>query len=175
MVPAFQDTSEAFIARWEGAGLAGGADREEVGDVGVATSQFQGRVLPSFIEPFSQLEAIPALGYGIGMGSNVGAQRLSGGLSFLIGEGAWENHLGEIGPTLGLAFIFWRVALALLLLRLSLQATVQGNRIPLILTGASLLAVLIGQISQPTGLGFIVLSGGLTFAALNPGTEQPSR
>jgi hypothetical protein len=30
------------------------------------------------------------------------------------------------------------------------------------------LAVLSGQISQPTNLGFIVFSGGLTLAALKP-------
>jgi hypothetical protein len=38
----------------------------------------------------------------------------------------------------------------------------------LILVGACLLIVLNGQISQPTGLGFIVLSAGLALAALNP-------
>lgn len=167
MVPAFQDTSQAFLARWEGAGAAGGADREEVGDWGIATSQIQGRVLPGFTAPFARLDATPLLGYGIGMGTNVGAQRLTGGLTFMIGEGGWENSLGELGTPLGLAFILWRIALSLSMLRLSLNAAVRGNRIPLILVGASLLAVMSGQLSQPTGLGFIVLSGGLTLAALN--------
>jgi hypothetical protein len=169
-VPAFQDTSEAFIARWDGAGKAGegGADREEVGDVGVATSQIRNRVLPGFTTPFSRLDSAPFLGYGIGMGSNVGAQRLTGELRFMLGEGGWDTSLGEMGPLLGLAFILWRVALSLWMLQLSLQAAVRGNRIPLVLAGASLLAVLSGQISQPTNLGFIVFSGGLTLAALKP-------
>jgi hypothetical protein len=170
-LPIFQDTSEAFLARWEGAGAAGGAEREEVGDLGVATSQIQGRVLPGFTAPFSQLDAVPFLGYGIGMGSNVGAQRLSGELNFLIGEGAWENHVGELGPLLGVGIIFWRVVLSIWILRLASRAALRGNRIPLIFAGASLLAVVNGQVSQPTGLGFTVLSAGLTLAALNPGTE----
>jgi hypothetical protein len=39
----------------------------------------------------------------------------------------------------------------------------------LILTGATFLDVLLGQLSQPTGLGFIVLGAGLTLAACNRG------
>jgi hypothetical protein len=179
-VPAFQATSEAFIARWEGAAAAGegGVDREEVGDVGVATSQIQQRVLPGFTTPFSRLDTIPFLGYGIGSGTNVGAQRLTGGLVFLIGEGGWDNHLGELGPPLGLAFILWRMAFAFWMLQLALRAATRGNRIPLILVGACLLPVLSGQISQPTALGFIVFSGGLTLAAMNPasaGSAKPIR
>jgi len=166
-VPAFQNTSEAFIARWDAAGENSGADREEVGDLGVATNQLQSRVLPGFTAPISNLENIPFLGYGIGMGTNVGSQRLTGGRTFLIGEGAWDASLGELGVPLGLAFLLWRVALTLWFLRLALRTAVRGNRIPLILLGAALLAVFNGQISQPTGLGFIVVSAGLTFAAMN--------
>jgi hypothetical protein len=167
-VPAFQDTSEAFIARWDDAGQNSEAYRDDVGDVGVASNQIQTRVLTGFTDPLSRLEEIPFLGYGIGMGTNVGSQRLSGGLTFLVGEGAWDATLGEMGLPLGLAFIIWRVALALWLLRLALRAASRGNRTPLILVGACLLGVLNGQISQPTGLGFIVLSAGLALAALNP-------
>lgn len=174
-VPAFQDTSEAFLSRWEAAGASGGAIREDVGDVGIATSQIQGRVLPGFINPFSSLDSIPLLGYGIGMGTNVGAQRLAGGLTFLLGEGAWENHLGELGPLLGITLIFWRVSLTFWILQLAFRAAVLGNRIPLILAGASLLSVMSGQVSQPTGLGFIVLGAGLTLASLNPSSAQSTR
>jgi len=167
-VPAFQDTSEAFIARWDVAAQQSGTDRDDVGDVGVASNQLQTRVLRGFTDPLSRLEDIPFLGYGIGMGTNVGSQRLSGGLTFLLGEGAWDATLGEMGLPVGLAFIIWRIALALWLLRLAVRAAARGNRSTLILVGACLLIVLNGQISQPTGLGFIVLSAGLALAALNP-------
>lgn len=166
-LPVFKDTSVAFLARWEGAGAASGSDREEVGDVGIATNQLQNRVLPGFTQPFSDLDRIPLLGNGIGMGSNVGAQRLGDGKGFLLGEGGWEVSIGELGPVLGLPFILWRVALAFWILRLALLATSRGNRLPLILVGASFLDVMTSQLSQPTGLGFMVLSGGLTLAACN--------
>jgi len=163
-VPAFQDTSDAFLARWE---AAAGTDRDAVGDVGVVAFQIQNRVLPGFTGPLSNLDAVPLAGYGIGLGTNVGAQRLSGELTFLVGEGAWEANLAELGLPLGLAFLFWRLAFALWLLRLALRQALRGNRLPLILVGAAFLDALGGQVSQPTGLGFLVLSSGLTLAACN--------
>jgi hypothetical protein len=172
-LPAFQDTSAAFLARWEGAAAASGVDRQDVGDVGIATYQLQNRVLPGFTRPFSALERIPILGYGVGMGSNVGAQRLGAGVGFLLGEGGWEVSLGELGPLLGLPFTAWRVALACWLVSQALRAAKRGNRLPLILLGASFLDVMSSQLSQPTGLGFTVLSGGLTLAACNSDTQGP--
>jgi hypothetical protein len=170
-IPAFQDTSAAFVARWEG---AGGVDREEVGDLGIASFQLQNRVLPGFTTPLAGLDRLPFFGYGIGMGTNVGSRRLTGESRFLLGEGGWDTSLGELGLVLGLAFVIWRVALTLWIMRLAFQAAVRGNRLPLILSGSSLLTVMIGQLSQPTGLGFLVLSAGLTLAALNPGSVYRS-
>lgn len=166
-IPAFQDTSTAFLVRWE---LASTLDRQQAGDVGIAIDQIQNRVLPGFTEPLSKLDVVPFTGYGIGIGTNVGAERIVGGRTFLAGEGAWESTLGELGLPLGLAFLVWRAALATWILRMAVRAARQGNRLPLILTGASFLDVLSGQISQPTGLGFIVISAGLTLAACNPGS-----
>jgi hypothetical protein len=170
-VPAFQDTSDAFLARWEAAGKM---DREESGDVAIAIGQFQDRVLPGFTGPLSTLESVPLAGYGIGIGTNVGSQRLRGARSFLVGEGAWESSLGELGLPLGLTFLAWRSALALWILRIALRAALQGNQLPLILAGTSFLEVFGGQTSQPTGLGFIVLSAGLTLAACNVGPATPA-
>lgn len=165
-VPAFQNSTDAFVARWEAASTV---DREQEGDVGVAIDQFQNRILPGFIGPLNRLNTIPITGYGIGIGTNFGAQRLTGGSRFLVGEGAWEVSLAELGVILGLAFLAWRTALAIWILRMALRVARQGNRLPLILAGASCLDVFGGQISQPTGLGFVVLSAGLTLAACNPG------
>jgi len=170
-IPAFQDTSVAFIARWETAGAASGDDRAKVGDSGIAAGQIQGRVLPGFTEPFERLGNLPILGYGIGMGSNVATQRL-GLKSFVLGEGGWDVSFGELGPVLGLVFVFWRIALAIWILRLALQAATRGNQLPLILAGCSFLELIQGQLSQPTGLGFIVFQSGLTLAACNVGTNQ---
>lgn len=173
-IPAFQDTSEAFTARWELAGAASGSVREEVGDVGVASDQITKRVLPGLIGPLSQIDSLPFFGYGTGMGSNVGAQRLSGDRLFVLGEGGWEVSLGELGLPLGVAFLLWRISFGYWLSSLSIKAALRGNLLPLILLGTSLFVVVQGQLSQPTGLGFVVLATGLNLAALNPGyTAKP--
>jgi len=172
-IPAFQDTSAAFLARWENAAAASRSYRDEVGDLGIATVQLQTRVLPSFTRPFGSLESLPFLGHGVGMGSNVGAQRLGASGGFLLGEGGWDVIVGELGPLLGVLFIVWRVALAFWMLRLALRAAGRGNRLPLILIGASFLDVMSSQLSQPTGLGFTVLNAGLTLAACNSEPQAP--
>jgi hypothetical protein len=59
------------------------------------------------------------------------------------------------------------------LLRLAVLAALRGNSLPLILAGSSLLIVISGQLSQPTSLGFIVVSAGLTLAACKRSTPRP--
>ena len=165
MIPAFQDTSVAFIARWEGAGAVAGNDRSTEGDIGIASGQLSGRVLPGYLRPLQALDHVPILGHGLGLGTNVGAQRITG-QGFALGEGAWENTLGELGPFLGLLFIGWRIALAFHLLRLSLDAAKRKNIIPLIILGGCFQPIISEQIGTPTALGFLVLSTGLAFASL---------
>jgi hypothetical protein len=161
-VPAFRDTADAFSARWD---LAAGVDREAVGDLGVAAYQLQNRVLPGFTDPLASLDNVPLAGYGIGIGTNFGSQRLTGERTFLVGEGSWESTLAELGFPLGLCFLIWRVALAFWLLRVSLRSALRGNLLPTIWLGSSFLVVLSGQTGQPTGLGFLVVSAGLTLAS----------
>ena len=173
-IPAFQETSEAFTARWELAGAASGSVREEVGDVGVASDQITKRVLPGLIGPLSHIDTLPFFGYGTGMGSNVGAQRLSGDRFFVLGEGGWEVSLSELGLPLGLAFLIWRIAFGFWLSSLSIKAALRGNILPLIFLGTSLFVVVQGQLSQPTALGFVVLASGLNLASLNPSYSSRS-
>jgi len=173
-LPVFQDSSKAFVSRWSQAGSASGVDREEAGDLGVASNQIQGRFLPGFSTPFSRIDGTPFLGYGIGLGSNFGATRVTGKVGFLMGEGGWDRDIGELG-LLGLILILWKVALTLWMVQISLRAATMGNRVPLVLMGVALLPVLAGQLSQPTALGFTVLSGGLTLASLNLGVCAPVR
>jgi hypothetical protein len=161
-LPIFQATSEAFIARWEGAASAENRGDERLGG---AIGVFQTRVLFGFTTPLNSLDTVPIFGYGIGMGTNVGSQRLTGERIFLIGETGWEASLGELGLPLGLFFLFWRLSLGWWILQLSWRAAARGNLLPLILVGSSFLILVGGQLSQPTNLGFIVLSSGLTLAA----------
>jgi hypothetical protein len=60
------------------------------------------------------------------------------------------------------------------MLRMSLHQASLGNRLPLMLLGSSFVVVINGPLSQPTGLGFIVVSAGLTLAACNGSSFRPS-
>jgi hypothetical protein len=163
-IPAFQDTSDAFISRWEQAAeVEGGDDARLGGGVGV----FEKRVISYLTVPLANLELVPILGFGIGIGTNVGSQRLTGDRLFIVGEAPWQAILAEMGSLFGLLFILWRVCLSLWILFLSLRMSVNGNQIPLILAGSSFLSLATAGLGQPTNLGFVVVSSGLTLAACN--------
>ena len=171
-IPAFQARSEAFVVRWEqAAAIEAGDDAALGGGVGV----FRNRLLGDYTRAFSNLEKKPLTGYGVGLGTQVGSQRLGEDSRWLVGESGWENGMGELGLPLGLAFITWRTLLALWILRLSLRAAAKGSVIPLIMTGSCFLLVLGGQLGQPTGLGLLVFSAGLTLASCNSGVRLPVR
>lgn len=164
-IPAFKETTEAFNQRWQEASLVESADD---GRFGGAIGVFQQRILSGFTLPLQNLGENPFLGHGIGISTNVGVQRLTGSLGFAVGEVPWEASLAEMGLPLGLAFLIWRTALGFWLLSLALRQALRLNRLPLIMLGSSLLLIISGQIAQPTSIGFIVLSAGLTLAACNP-------
>lgn len=157
-VPAFQETSTAFWARWNSATETEGGDQ---GLLGVLDR----RVLGVAKESLRDIEQYPLLGYGIGLGTNLGAQRLTGDLGFALSENPWQALIAELGLPLGLAIVFWRMFLGLSLLRRSVNSAVKRNLLPLIFLGASLPSILIGLISQPTALGFLVISTGLTLSS----------
>jgi hypothetical protein len=83
--------------------------------------------------------------------------------------------VGELGPILGFSLIAWRVALAGSLAFLALRQAALKNTMPLILGGVALQGLVIGQTSQPTALGFVVVCAGLMLAACNrPAPPQPA-
>jgi hypothetical protein len=153
------------MQRWNNA-----AATEAQGDerLGGALGVVENRILPEYSKAFNNLDQIPLLGYGIGMGTQVGSQRLAGGSGFQLGEGSWESSIGELGLVLGIPFLIWRVSFSFYVLRVALRSALQRKLLPLIFAGSSVLPLLSGQLGQPTGLGFIVLSAGLTLASASP-------
>jgi hypothetical protein len=69
---------------------------------------------------------------------------------------------------LGAVVLAFRFLLAFKLGQMSFVQAKRGNTLPMLLSGAGIVAVLLGTTSQPTSLGFIVLSAGLMLAACNP-------
>ncbi|MGH8100041.1 MAG: hypothetical protein ACREIW_01990, partial [Chthoniobacterales bacterium] len=80
-------------------------------------------------------------------------------------ENEWTRLLYEMGPIFGLAYIFWRTALTARLGYLSFVALRRGTTLPLLLFSSGFLALLNGQLGQPTTLGFAVVLCGLCLAS----------
>ena len=103
---------------------------------------------------------------------NAGAALLHGKVEFLLAEGEWARVLLEGGPIFGLAFILFRVFLAISIGWRCLRKAATGVYLPALLFGADGLTLLSGQLGQPTSLGFAMFGGGLCLAACN---DDPAR
>ena len=110
---------------------------------------------------------IPFFGYGIGMGTNVGAILISGDRRFLISEEEWGRIIGELGLLLGFIIIFIRVSFCLHVLKKGIKELRNGNTLPWMLLSCAFINVWQGGWAQPTSLGFATLEGGLILAAFN--------
>jgi hypothetical protein len=154
----FNEAQEAFSYRWQDATETEGGHR---GVIGVLDT----RVLGAFKDGLDLANDSPLFGQGIGMGTNVGAMRMSGALNFLIAESEWGLIMGELGLFLGTLYILFRVIFALYLMFFGFKNAINGNTLPLILSAIVLPNLLLGQTSQPTNLGFVIFSAGLMFAA----------
>lgn len=153
---------EAFTARFEN------ANESEGGLEGVLLDRYLG----GMVGALSSSSNMPLWGYGVGMGTNVGAMLLTGGLTFLIAEGEWGRSIGELGPILGLGLVFIRIGLAGSLGVESFRKLRSGDLLPWMLLSNGLMLVAQGGWGQPTSLGFATLAGGLLMASLRDDEEE---
>lgn len=124
-----------------------------------------GRVFDEFTEPFGYLFKVPITGYALGLGTAGGARFLVGQGALLLSENEWTRIIAESGPILGLAFIGWRIALTVKLLKASLRALRAGEVLAILLFPCVFLGLPEGQLGQPTTLGFTAALAGLCLAA----------
>ncbi|MFL6528397.1 MAG: O-antigen ligase family protein [Chthoniobacterales bacterium] len=124
------------------------------------------RVTEGFTTPFKAIGHAPLFGYGLGIGTNAGAKFVTGRSTFLLSESEWERIIFESGPILGVAFVLWRILLALRFGYLSVMQIKHGRILPIILYSSCFLSLLNGQFGQPTNLGFAVLVCGLCLASM---------
>ena len=151
--PIFKEGIEAFSMR-----LGPGAD---------GAQSLAQRSTSYYTDPLAMLSETPILGKGLGLGTNAGVALTKGGeVGQILAEGEWARVVLESGPILGGSYILLRVILGIWLGWLSVRASRQGNSLPFLLFGSSLPVLLQGQFGQPTQLGFAVLGGGLTLAAM---------
>lgn len=108
----------------------------------------------------------PFFGYGIGMGTNVGARLISGKVGFLIAEIEWGRLIGEMGILMGGVVIFLRIHFCFKILQAAYKRILVNDLLPWILASLGVFTVVIGQWGQPTSLGFSTLIGGFMLASL---------
>jgi hypothetical protein len=134
---------------------------------------FGDRYLGGIISTLSTASQQPLFGYGIGMGTKVGAQLLSGNRrGWLIAEAEWGRIIGEMGPLMGLSVILLRISLGFKIAVSSYKKLALGDILPWMLLSFGLIMVAQGSWAQPTSLGFSVLIGGLMIASLNNLSNQ---
>ncbi|KGO93369.1 membrane protein [Flavobacterium subsaxonicum WB 4.1-42 = DSM 21790] len=151
-----QTAIEVFTARFEN------ANESEGGLEGVLIDRFLGGMYNAL---FSGTNA-PLWGYGIGMGSNVGAMLLAGSTAFLLPEGEWGRLIGEIGMIMGLIVIFIRISMGAGILTKAYFLLSKKQILPWLLLSTGLIVVLQGQWGQPTNLGFFVIITGVLMASV---------
>jgi hypothetical protein len=152
----FQTSTEVFTSRFTS------ANKTEGGLEGV----FLDRFLGGMIGAISESDSIPFFGYGMGMGTNVGAMLLTGGRTFLIAEVEWGRLIGEMGVLLGLLVIAVRFTFVLNVTISAFKKSKVGSILPWLLLSFGSIVILQGQWAQPTSLGFSTLIGGLILASL---------
>lgn len=155
-------TIEVFMARFDS------ANESEGGMEGVFIDRYLGGMLGAF----TSTSNLPLWGYGIGLGTNVGAMLLTGGFTFLIAEGEWGRSIGELGPILGLGLVFVRLGLAFDITKESFRKLRAGDLLPWMLLSDAFLLVAQGGWGQPTALGFSIFAGGLIMASLQDDEEE---
>jgi len=162
--PLFKDAKEVFMDRWDTAAA------ESEGD---AVGSLVSRITSAFSQPIDTIERTPTFGYGIGVGTNVGARLLSGRTGFLLAEDEWGRVIMELGPMLGVAFIVFRVCLTAYLGLIAFRALRQNNDLmPMLIFSAVAWIIMMNQWGQATQLGFAVAGGGLLLAAVNRDDDE---
>ena len=156
-VPFFSTAIEAFSVRFTNASDYEGGLR------GTLVDRFLGGMLGSTTD----LRTIPFFGYGLGMGTNVGSQLLTGNVGFLIAEEEWPRIIGELGLLLGILIILIRIGLTLKITVVCYRKLRQEEFLPWMILSFEIIILLKGGWAQPTSLGFFTLGGGLVLAALN--------
>lgn len=150
---------EAFIERFEG------ANKAEGGVEGVVGNRYIGGMLEAF-----RFNNTPIFGYGLGLGTNIGAKLIGGAGRDSFGfyaEAEWQRIIGESGLLIGAIIILVRLLLALEIFKRSYQKLIyKQDLLPWMLCSCMLLFLPQGQLGQPTSLGFTILSAGLSLASL---------
>lgn len=125
------------------------------------------RIVNDLFDPIFQLFAQPMFVGNLGMGTNAGAQMLTGkNEGFLIAETEFGRLGGEQGIIFGGGLILLRIWLAVTIAVQSFRLPSEEKLLPFILCGAACAAIFQGQWAQPTVLGYAIIMAGLVMVFL---------
>ena len=130
-------------------------------------NSFFSRAINGFIDPIINIINLPLFTGNLGMGTNAGAQILSGKTDFLIAEDELSRITGEQGLLLGGGTILVRLGLAVSLFIKALQLPAEHKLLPVILCGTALFSLTQGQWAQPSMLGYTIIVSGILLALIN--------
>jgi len=157
----FQKSTEALVSRYTDASASEG------GLEGTLGNRFLGGLLGA-VQQTNQ----PFFGYGIGMGTNVGAKLLTGDVNeFLIAEEEWGRLIGEMGTVMGVIVILIRLSFCFKAGWLSFKRLADKDILPWMILSMAFVFIAQSQWAQPTTLGFSTLIGGLLISSLK--IEKP--
>src|SRR5690606_8906970 len=123
-----ETVTESFASRWDDSTSAG-----------IEESIIK-RQLDTYLAAVDLITIAPPFGFGIGMGSNVGARVTTGQVGFFLAESEWGKIVLELGPALGWAFILFRCWLAAKLFFAGLASIFRrGDSLPWFLAAATIL------------------------------------
>jgi hypothetical protein len=148
---------DAFTSRFED------ANETEGGLKGSLIDRMFGTLLNSIISSID----VPLFGQGIGTYSNVGIQTLEIKNTDRIADYEWSRIVLEMGPVLGIIFIFLRIRILTTAFSKAIKKIRQNDYLPWMLMSFGFMLILQGQIAQPTSLGFFTITLGLILASFN--------
>lgn len=144
------------------------------GDTVVGSSM--GRMMNMIDYPIWTAMEAPAMGHGIGTGTNAGYFLVTGKRGF---GGGQETELGrifhEMGIIFGSMYTILRFGMFIQMLREGWRALSYGNLLPMLLFGAAGMNMLMGQWGVPTTQGFATFSAGLCLAAVKVGRPKKKK
>ena len=157
-LPLFSEATSTFMERFT---LASASE-------GGTTGTLNSRVgLPILLAVEDSISSTDLFGNGIGLGSLAAAKLLTGTPQFLAGEGEFARVISEFGGPFGIAFMLFRILLAIMIAAKAFSRVREHEPLALFLVPLMFTNVITGILEQPTIQGFTVVSVAFSIAALN--------
>lgn len=135
---------------------------------------FLNRFLSIITVPDAVIWNTPLFGHGLGLGTNFGAQVVTGSVGFALAEAEIPRVLLESGVLVGVLFLSLRVSFVGHVFLQAWNALVNANLLPVSLCFANITVAMFGQIARPTSMGFVVISLAFSLAASHFALSQTS-